>query len=147
MRTAITLLCVIGFCTLAAMAQKLSDKKAARAIGAMRTLNTAQVTYATTYKDHGFACGLMALGEGPEGTKADVDHAFLISRDLASGYWQGYTYKVSCADKTSPHKVYKAQAEPKKHKGRAFCSDQSGIIRYSDDGKAATCFESGKPLE
>jgi hypothetical protein len=134
-------MCAVG-------ADKTTDEQMSSAVGTMRTINTAEVTYASIYKDRGFACALGPMGEGPVKDKYDADHAGLINESVTSGKpRKGYVYKVSCTDKTTPHKMFVSQAEPESGEGKAFCSDQSGVIRYSDDGKASTCFKSGKPLK
>jgi hypothetical protein len=48
----------------------------------------------------------------------------------------------------SPASTFKVTAVPAEPAigARSFCSDQSAVIRYAMDGKAATCLTSGKPL-
>src|ERR1043165_9589779 len=57
----------------------------ASAVGSLRTLNTAEVTYNSTYPNVGFACTLAAMGAGGSATGAG-----LIDAVLASGTKSGY---------------------------------------------------------
>jgi hypothetical protein len=113
------------------------------AVGNMRTINTAEVTYATTYPDIGFA-DLRVLG-GIGGSSAAS--AGLIDDVLANGRKSGYVFTVKAGAGT-PSKTYISTARPE-HAGaggRAFCSDESGVIRYVEDGDAEHCVVSGVPL-
>ncbi len=71
----------------------------------------------------------------------------LIDSGLATGKKAGYVFTVSgCTG--SPASTFKVTAVPAESAvgARAFCSDQTAVIRYAVDGKAATCLASGKPL-
>src|SRR5258706_14261507 len=114
----------------------------ASAVGSLRTLNTAEVTYQSTYPDLGFACTLAALaGRGtPTSTSAG-----LIDATLSGGTKSGYTFASSTtcvsASDTSIFLRYRcgcptlAPAHPGQ---RYFCSDQSGVIKFSQTD-VATC--------
>ena len=118
------------------------------AIGSIRSINTAQVYYARTYPDAGFACELAALAP-PAGEKPSAKAANLLDASLTSGKKSGYQFILSCPDKSKPHKKYRIAAVPI-HPGegskRAICNDESAVIKGADDGKAETCFASGKVL-
>src|SRR3974377_701449 len=62
----------------------------ASAVGALRTLNTAEITYNTTYPTAGFACTLAAMGPPASGSTVSSSNAGLIAQDLASGNKSGY---------------------------------------------------------
>jgi hypothetical protein len=116
------------------------------AISSIRTLNTAEVTYAATYPNRGYTCSLWDL-DGFGSNQASEHHAMLIDSGLATGKKAGYVFTLSsCAG--SPASMFKVTAVPAEPAigARSFCSDQSAVIRYSMDGKAATCVTSGKPL-
>ncbi len=115
-------------------------KNEASAVGTMRTLNTAEVTYASTYLAKGFA-PLRALGG--DGGMADENHALLIVDELAAtGRRNGYQFTVSIPSGTSPGRpipTYFTTATPAAgHTGRNFCGDQSGVIRYETNGRECT---------
>ena len=101
----------------------------ASAVGSIRTINTAEVTYASTYPDIGFA-GLASLG-GAGGTSGG---AGLIDSVLASGTKSGYSFTVSVAA-GSPSTLYIVNGDPVvfgQTGQRSFFSDQSGVIRYNN---------------
>jgi hypothetical protein len=72
----------------------------------------------------------------------------LIESGLASGRKNGYIFTLSRCDGTpaSKFRLTGVPADPSAGL-RAFCSDESGVIRCAADGKAATCLSSGKPLQ
>jgi hypothetical protein len=118
------------------------------AVGAVRTLNTAEVTYAVSYPNVGFTCSLTDL-DGSESSKQPSERAaMLIDENLASGRKSGYIFQLSGCGEAVPAVAYKVTAVPEQSGPglRAFCSDESGVIRFSDDGKAETCLASGQPL-
>jgi TonB family protein len=96
----------------------------------------------------GFACTLSALGGGGEepGAKKRV---YLWDPQLAGGKKNGYNFTISGCDASSDSFHYRIAAEPAVPDSgqRAFCSDESGTVRASADGKAATCMVSGEIVE
>ena len=108
----------------------------ASAVGSIRTINTAEVTYASTYPDIGFA-GLASLG-GPSSGTATSGQAGLIDSVLSSGLKSGYSFTVSVAT-GSPATLYIVNGDPvvRGQTGqRSFFSDQSGVIRYNTTAQA-----------
>jgi TonB family protein len=69
----------------------------------------------------------------------------VIADDLAHGKRGGYIFAISGCDGSS----YRVVAEPAAPDTgqRAFCSDESGAIRASADGKATTCLSSGEKVK
>jgi type IV pilus assembly protein PilA len=119
----------------------------AMVVAAMRTILTAEVTYATKYPNVGFTCSLSSL-DGFGGGEPNEHQAMLINSGLASGKRYGFVFSLSgCAG--PPATAFHLAAVPNGNTfGRkAFCGDQSGVIRSADDGTAATCAESGTPVQ
>ena len=120
----------------------------ASAVGNVRTVNTAQVTYATTYPQRGFAPNLASLGPDPrDPTAYSQDHAGLIDATLANpsctgDAWctkSGYRFRLTAAcNETHTCKEYVTVATPvDTNTGtRSFCSASDGVIH----------FKSGPPL-
>ena len=113
----------------------------ASAVGSLRTINTAEVTYSTTYPTVGFA-SLTQLGgvAATCATTATSTLACLIDDTLATGTKSGYTFKATTSG-TAPFVQYSATGTPSvvgQSGQRAFFSDQSGVIRYDATGTAAT---------
>jgi len=118
----------------------------AQVVSAMRTILTAEVTYATTYPTVGFTCMLSDL-DGFGGGERNEHQAMLINSGLASGKKYGFVFMLSeCTG--APARGFHLTAAPSGYSyGRkAFCSDQSGVIRSPQDGNSATCLASGTPI-
>ena len=111
----------------------------ASAVGSLRTINTAEVTYATTYPAAGFAPLLTNLGGAAPCANATAASACLIDDVLATtAIKSGYTFTAVGAA-ALPAVTYFSTAKPQvpgQSGQRYFCSDQSGVIRYNG---AAAC--------
>ncbi|MGA2694463.1 MAG: hypothetical protein ABSE92_00280 [Terriglobales bacterium] len=111
---------------------------------AMRTILTAETTYAATYPSVGYTCTLSDLDGFGEG-QPNEHQAMLIGVGLASGKWHGYTLALSgCSG--SPATTFRLTATPtgESYGRAAFCADRAGAIRSSADGNAATCETNGE---
>ncbi len=108
----------------------------ASAVGSIRTINTAEVTYSSTYPDIGFTA-LASLGG--TGTSASSTNALLIDNVLATGTKSGYSFSTTGISGT-PAVQYAVNANPvtRGQSGqRSFFSDQSGVIRYNQTAAAS----------
>jgi type II secretory pathway pseudopilin PulG len=112
----------------------------ASAVGSVRTLNTAQVTYSTLYPGRGFAIDLAHLGPNPKGgrpsdLRADLLDASLGADTCTATAWctkSGYQFRVRGICLQGICKQYVALATPvDANTGtRSFCSTADGVIRY-----------------
>jgi cytochrome c5 len=120
----------------------------ASAIAAVRTLTTAEITYAASFPTHGFTCTLSDLGGMGSGNGVSEHQAMLIDPRLASGRKSGYIFALSGCNgmPSSRFSVTAVPADPTSGT-RAFCSDETAAIRFSTDGKADSCLSIGKPLQ
>lgn len=119
----------------------------AMVLTAMRTILFAETTYAQRYPAVGYTCSLSSL-DGFGAGEPNEHQAMLIHSGLASGKRYGFVFTVSdCSG--NPATTFHLTAAPNANTfGRkAFCTDQSGAIRSSDDGNAATCVAVGTPAE
>jgi len=113
----------------------------ASAAAAVRTLDTAEITYSTTHPEKGFTCAL-----------SDLRNDGVIDAPLASGSKVGYVYElVGCkADNPDgPNTHYQVIAYPitKNTTGiKAFCADETEVVRYDSNGSGESCLEHGKNL-
>jgi len=102
----------------------------ASAVGSIRTINTSEVTYASTYPNVGFAL-LPALG----GTGGSSAGAGLVDSVLAAGTKSGYVFAFTTggATGTGPATTYTVNGDPQNSQTgqRHFYSDQSGVIRFN----------------
>ena len=129
--------------------QKTQDSASeSAAASAIRTINTAEVNYGAAYPARGFTCRLSTLGGGGTQEQPSPEHAMLIDDELAAGKGSEYIFAISGCD-TPPASRYRATAVPADAASgmRAFCSDESGVLRYAADGKAASCLSEGAPLD
>jgi len=124
-----------------------ADTTGAMVLAAMRTILTAELTYATTYPTVGFTCTLSSL-DGFGGGEPNEHQAMLISSGLASGKKYGFVFTLSGCNGAPANTFHLTAAPASPYFGRkAFCADQSGAIRSSDDGNPATCLASGTPVQ
>ena len=111
----------------------------ASAVGSVRTINTAEVTYSSTYPSVGFTSTLSNLTGAAAtcaGTGASSTSACLLDAVLGAGTKSGYTFVLGGASGT-PIVTYTVTATPVvvgQTGQRGFFSDQSGVIRYNPTG-------------
>jgi hypothetical protein len=119
----------------------------ASTLAALRKILAAETTYAASYPAVGYTCTLSEL-DGFGAAEANEHQAMLISSGLASGKHLGYIFSLSGCTGTPAASFHLTAAPAGNSYGRrAFCSDQSGAIRSSADGSAATCLSSGTPVQ
>jgi hypothetical protein len=118
----------------------------AMVVSAMRTILTAEVTYASSYLAVGYTCSLSTL-DGFGGGERNEHQAMLINSGLASGKRYGFVFTLSGCGGPPATSFYLTAAPNGNSLGRkTFCADQSGVIRSSNDGNPATCLASGAPV-
>jgi prepilin-type N-terminal cleavage/methylation domain-containing protein len=121
----------------------------ASAVASLRTITTAETTYAATYPNTGYTCSLASLGPPPSGNPASSSAAGILDEVLASGQKAGYNFGLQGCTGT-PVATYTSTAAPVTLGGtgqRAFCSATPGTINYSTDGLVATCLASGSVIQ
>jgi type IV pilus assembly protein PilA len=128
--------------------KRQSKDSESSAVASLRTLNTAEISYAASFPQNGYTCKLSQLGGSNAGGEPSPDHAMLIDDVLADGRKSGYTFAVQGCD-VPPASKYQVTAVPTdpESASRSFCSDQTAVVRYASDGKAATCLSDGVPLQ
>ena len=123
----------------------------ASAVGSMRTINTAQVTYASTYPATGYADSLGALGPGSTvgNTSATSSNAVLLDSVLGCTTQpcskSGYSFNLVSTG--APPWYYNLTATPitvNQTGVRRFYSDATGVIRYNT---SATATSTDSPLQ
>ena len=119
----------------------------AQVLAAMRTILTAEITYAATYPRIGYTCTLSDL-DGFGGGEPNEHQAMLIHSGLASGKRFGFAFTLSGCTGASAGGFHLSAAPNANTLGRkAFCADQSGVIRASDSGDPASCFTNGTAVQ
>ena len=130
-------------------AKMVSNESAAAAT--VRTINTAQIAYSTSYPEHGYAADLATLGPGPSGCSTPTaQNACLLDSIVGgsrctAGQWctkTGYKFTVSAVcDSAGVCSNYVITATPvvSGSTGRkSFCSTSDAVTRTSDRGTLDT---------
>jgi len=122
------------------------------AVGSLRTINTSEVTYQSTYPNVGFTCTLTQLGP-PASTQPTSTTAGLIDATLGAGVKSGYTFattqSTSCTTVSGIMITYQwgaAPSAPGQTGQRYFCSDQSGVISFDASTSTAHGSTNGTSL-
>jgi prepilin-type N-terminal cleavage/methylation domain-containing protein len=111
-------------------------------VSAIRTINTAEVTYSTSFPTKGYSDTLAALGGAPGvcATPA-VANACLIDNVLASAIAapgkSGYLFAVAPVATGTINTAYTVGAAPLTYNQsgvRNFCSNEDGVIRFNPGG-------------
>ena len=120
------------------------------AVASIRTINTAMISYYSTYPTVGYAASLSSLGGTCTGSTVPTStSACLIDSSLAAGTKSGYTFK-SVGSGGPPSGVYYAYANPLNANStgvRSFCSVQDAVIRVAGTSTVSTCAGSEAPLQ
>ena len=114
------------------------------AVGSVRTINTSEVTYSSTYADVGYSAALADLGGAcgttvqPTSTSACLVDSVLAGATVSTSPKSGFFFTYTSTAGT-PSIFYTTLAQPA-NRGqtgqRQFFSDQSGVIRFDATGTA-----------
>ena len=116
----------------------------ASAVGSIRSVNTAAVTYSTTYPTAGYPSTLAQLAPAATASSSSAD---LIDSVLAGGTKSGYQFAMAAIGTGTPLNGYSVTGDPvapQTSGTRGFYSNQSGVIRYFSTSGAAS---SDSPLQ
>jgi len=119
----------------------------ASAVSSLRALNTAQISYNSSYPTVGFATALSALSGtscAPPGSASSC----LIDTALASGTKSGYSFVLSGTSGT-PNSTYQFRADPltpNQTGVRYFCSFADAVIRVGT-ASLTSCTTTVNPLQ
>ena len=117
------------------------------AVGSIRAINSAQISYMSAYPTVGFAATLSALG-GTNCAPPTPASACLIDTQLASGSKSGYNFSIVGVS-GSPVSTYQIVGTPtvaNQTGVRYFCSFADGVVRASATPIAA-CDYTTTPLQ
>jgi type IV pilus assembly protein PilA len=113
----------------------------ASAVAVVRTLVVAEAAYSQSHPDAGYTCTLY-----------DLSGAGLIDAGLASGQKNGYAFELqgcNASAESVANTKFRVVAYPLTRNTtgiRAFCSDESGVIRTDGKSSVQDCLESGSTL-
>ena len=109
------------------------------AIGSIRTLVAAEKKYAEAHPEVGYTCSISEL----------PSDEFKIVEQLRAGTRNGYAFQIGgcqVANVRHPNPNYQLTARPLLKKMPAYCSDESGIMKYDESGSVQKCLKSGVPF-
>jgi type IV pilus assembly protein PilA len=121
----------------------------ASAANSVRTINTAQVTYQSTYPTMGYANSIPALGppastgcpaSGPVTANACLIDFGLASATVPSAAKSGYYFGMGVPAGSPPNQGYTVGSAPAGFNQtgvRGFCSNEDGVIRVASAWNAA----------
>ena len=118
----------------------------ASAVGSLRSVNTAEVTYSSTFPDSGYAAAIGNLGgtvaQCTPPAVATTANACLLDAVLSLGTKSGYTFTAVGGNPVNGvDTTFVSSGTPDvvgQTGNRGFGSDQSGVIYYTLNGTAAT---------
>jgi prepilin-type N-terminal cleavage/methylation domain-containing protein len=108
------------------------------AVASIRTVNTAMVTYNSTYPTVGFATGLANLGGANPCAAPASTAACLIDSVLSAGTKSGYSF-LAVGSTGTPQVAYTAAGSPvtlNRTGNRSFCSYEDAVLRVQPTGAA-----------
>jgi type IV pilus assembly protein PilA len=118
----------------------------ASAVGSLRTINTCEITYASTY-NAGYTSSLVALGPPAGGAQATPSAAGLIDSLLAAGTKSGYSFVYSAGTPANNQiNTYTLNANPVTVGTTGqnyYYTDQTAVIRQNT---SATSSSSDSPI-
>ena len=117
------------------------------AVGSIRAINSAMISYNSSYPTVGYPAALSALG-GANCAPPTPASACLIDSQLASGSKTGYNFTLSAVSGTpaATYQIIGAPAVANQTGVRYFCSFADGVIR-SSVGAIAACDGGIPPLQ
>ncbi len=119
------------------------------AVASIRTINTAMISYNSSYPTVGFAANLATLGGDCTSTVPSSTSACLIDSTLASGTKSGYGFGA-LASGSAPAGGYATWANPLTQNStgvNSFCSVQDAVVRAVGTTSQTTCAGTETPLQ
>jgi type IV pilus assembly protein PilA len=126
------------------------------AVGSLRTINTAEISYNSTYPAQGFTSSLVNLGGAAPCTPTTATGCFIDSVLSAANpaIKSGYSFQTGPGTCTAgtPQNCYAVSANPvtaNQTGVRSFCSFEDAVLRYVTGGGIAvgTCPAATAPLQ
>jgi type IV pilus assembly protein PilA len=123
---------------------RIASNEAAAASG-IRTINTGEAAYSSSYPMTGYSTTLAQLGPGGVAAACPspptTTNACVIDGVLAAGLKQGYTftYTPGAGLPMPTYSIISAPVQPNQTGVRSFCSFEDGVVRYQPSGAIAAC--------
>jgi len=124
------------------------------AVGSVRTINTAEISYNAAYPAQGFTSDLTQLGGAPPCTPSSTTGCFIGAVVGNPSIKSGYSFQTGAGACTAstPANCYAVSANPvtaNQTGVRSFCSFEDAVVRYVTGGGIAvgTCPAATAPLQ
>ena len=141
----IVLILIIAAIAIPGMKEAKINANEASAVGSIRAINTAEVSYMSAYG--GYADSLANLG-GAEPCTKSAETACLLDQNLAGGAKSGYSFVANGGNPADGENAsYVAAAAPLvfDHTGRRmFCSTEKSVIRADLNSGGSTTSPDGR---
>jgi type IV pilus assembly protein PilA len=128
----------------------------ASAVAAVRTVNTAEISYNSGYPSVGFSATLLALGDGGScpnppapATACLIDNVLASNGAPAGSGKSGYSFTYAPVAGGGINVNYNINANPitaNQTGVRSFCSISDSIVRYKASGGGLVCTNAIAPL-
>ena len=114
------------------------------AVASVRTVNTAQITYNSSYSSVGYATTLANLA----GSSCTPTSACLIDSQLGAGSKSGYSFGIANTTGTPVvcYNILAAPVQPNQTGVRYFCSFEDAVVRVNATAAISTCDNTQTPM-
>ncbi len=112
------------------------------AVAGVRAVITAETSYAEAHPDEGYTCSFATLAQ-----------AGMLSGGIVQGQKNGYVYELSACTSEGLNETkrgFQIVAYPLRENQtgvRAFCANESGVVKMDSGGSPQRCLENGTKLE
>ena len=112
----------------------------------LRVLTSIEKEYAEKHAGEGYVCDLAKLAATAQ-PRRDYDPDF-----FSTGKRAGYSFVISGCEtawktEVRQYRVIAVPTEPGKSGWRSFCTDETGVLRYTLDASAESCFASSDVID
>jgi type IV pilus assembly protein PilA len=137
----VSIMLIIAAITIPSLVHAKINADEASAVASIRAINTAQLTYQTTYPSLGYAGALANLGGADPCTRSAAT-ACLLDQSLAGGEKSGYNFAVVGENPANgPNSTYVVGAAPvvfDRTGIHLFCSTDKNVLRQDPNTGAST---------
>jgi type IV pilus assembly protein PilA len=148
----VAIILIIAAIAVPALTRARVSANEASAVGSVRSINSAEVSYNAAYSNLGFATTLSYLGGAPPCVPSTSSGCFIDSV-LSSGTKSGYTFALAIGSSPvvsglSPS--YSVVATPQNINfsgARYFCSFEDGVVRSTTGAITPPCVGTITPLQ
>jgi type IV pilus assembly protein PilA len=137
----LSIILIIASIAIPSLVHVKSSANETSAVASIKAIQTAQMSYQTTYAAQGFASSLAALGGSDPCTPSPAT-ACLLDEVLSSGVKAGYNFVVAGGNPANgANTTYVAGAAPAAYNRtgvRRFCLTEKSVIRWDANTEGST---------